>query len=451
MSGILSTTSLFSGQGIDVTSVVDQLVSAASAPEQAWQTQQQTLQTQESAMNQLNSELSALQSTVQDLQDPSGALGAVTTSSSNSSLATISAAGGTPVGSHVLVVNNLATTSSYYTADVANSSTPLSNGAFTLQVGSGSPTTITIGNTDNTLTGLAAQINGLNLGVTANVITDANGARLSLVSQNSGAASDLTISADSSGLGFTKAVIGTNASLTVDGVPVSSASNTVTGVLPGVTFNLTGADPSTPVTVGASADPSSVVTAVNNFVNAYNAAIQDLNSQFTYDASSQTSGPLAGDSTARLVQSQLLGFADYTVSGAGSLSSLQDLGISMNDDGTLSVDSSALSNAVSSNYQNVQTFFQSASGFATYLNNQLTPLTDPTQGAVYVDLKSAQATYQGLQDQINDFQTYITSQQQQWTTQYNQINVMLQEFPLLQQQTDAEVGLPIQSGSTSLA
>jgi flagellar hook-associated protein 2 len=123
----------------------------------------------------------------------------------------------------------------------------------------------------------------------------------------------------------------------------------------------------------------------------------------------------------------------------------------MNDDGTLSVDSAALSNAVSSNYQDVQSFFQSTSGFATYLNNQLTPLTDPTQGAVYVDLQSAQATYQGLQDQINDFHTYIANQQQQWTTQYNQINVMLEEFPLLQQEADAEVGLPIQSGSTSIA
>jgi flagellar hook-associated protein 2 len=451
MSGILNTAGLFSGQGIDVTSVVQQLVTAASAPEQAWQTQQQTLQTQANAMSELNSELSALQTSVQALQDPAGALGSVTTTSSDPNLATISASPGSASGNHTLVVNNLATTSSYYTASVASSSTTLSDGSFTLQVGTGSPTTITIDDTDNTLAGLAANINGMNLGATANVITDANGARLSLVSQTSGAANDLTVSADSSGLGFRKATTGTNASLTVDGVPVSSTTNTVSGVVPGVTFNLTGSDPDTPVTVGVAADPSSVVTAVNNFVTAYNAAISDLNSQFTYNAGTQTSGPLAGDSSARIVQEQLLGFASYTVSGAGSLSTLQDLGISMNDDGTLSVDSSALSNAVSSNFQDVQSFFQGASGFATYLNTQLTPLTDPTQGAVYLDLKGAQATYQGLQDQINDFQTYIASEQQQWTAQYDQINVILQEFPLLQQQTDAQVGLPLQSGSNSLA
>jgi flagellar hook-associated protein 2 len=451
MSSIINTGSLFSGQGIDVTSVVEQLVAAASAPEQAWQSQQQSLQAQENEMNQLNSELSSLQSAVEALQDPSGALGALTTTSSDSSIATMSTVPGTAAGTHTVVVSSLATTSSYYTADVASSSTALSDGSFDLQVGSASPTTITIDSSDNTLSGLAAKINSLNLGVTANVITDANGARLSLVAQSSGSASDLTVSNDSTSLGFTKAVTGANASLTVDGVPVSSASNTVTGVVPGVTFNLTGSDPNTVVTLSSTPDTSSVATAVNNFVNAYNTVIQDLSSQFTYNASTQTTGTLGGDGTAKMVQEELLGFPSYTVSGAGAYQTLGDLGITMNDDGTLSVDSGALNNAISSDFQDVQNFFQSSSGFGSYVDNQLAQLTDPTQGAFYLDLQSAQNTYQGLQTQISDFETYLATEQQQWTTQYDQINVMLQEFPLLQEQTDAEVGLPIQSGSNSIA
>lgn len=447
MPGILNTSSLFSGQGIDVGSVVSQLVSAARAPEAAWQNQQQTLQTQESSLTQLNSELSALQTAVESLKDTNGGLGAVTTTSSNSSIATISAAAGTPPGSHSVVVNNVATTSSYYTAPVATSDTTLANGSFALQIGTGSPTTITIDSTDNTLTGLAANINGMNLGVTANVITDASGARLSLVAQSSGSASDLTISGDTTSLGFTKAAPGLNASLTVDGVPVSSATNTVTGVIPGVTFNLTGSDPTTTVNLGVSANTDSAVQAINNFVNAYNSVIADLNSQFTYNATTQSSGPLSGDGTARMVEEQILGFAGYSVSGTGSIQTLRSLGINMNDDGTLTVDSAALNNAVSSNYQDVQNFFQSTSGFATYLDGQLSQLTDPTQGAFYLDLKGAQATVQGLQDQIDSFETYIATQQQQWTTQYNQINVLLQEFPLLQQITDAQLGLPLQSSA----
>jgi flagellar hook-associated protein 2 len=448
MSGILNTASLFSGQGIDVASVVNQLVSAARAPEQAWLNQQQTIQVQEGSLNQLNTELSALQTAVDALKDPAGALKAVTTSSSDPNIVTISASAGSAIGSHAVVVNNLAATSSYYTAAVASSSTTLADGSFTLQVGSGTPTNITIDSSDNTLTGLAAAINGMNLGVAANVITDASGARLSLVAQNSGAAGDLAITSDSSGLGFTKAVTGVNASLTVDGVPVSSATNSVSGVIPGLTFNLAGSDPATTVSVGISADANSATQAIDNFVNAYNSLIADLNAQFTYNTTTQSSGPLSGDGTARMVEEQVLGFASYSAGGAGSIQTLRSLGINMNDDGTLSVDSATLNNAVTGNYQDVQNFFQSGSGFATYLDGQLSQLTDPTQGAFYLDLKGAQSTYQTLQDQINDFETYIATQQDQWTTQYNQINVLLQEFPLLQETTDAELGMPLQNSST---
>jgi flagellar hook-associated protein 2 len=447
MSGILNTASLFSGQGIDVASVVDQLVSAARAPETAWQNQQQTIQVQQSSINQLNTELSSFQSAVQALKDPAGALGSVTPFSSNSSIATISALPGTAVGSHTLVVNNLATTSSYYSA-AQSSGTTLADGSFSLQVGSGAPTTITVDSTDNTLAGLATKINGMNLGMTANVITDTTGSRLSLVSQNSGAQGDLTVSGDSTGLGFTKAVSGANASLTVDGVPVTSATNSVSGVVPGVTFNLTGSDPNTTVTVGATTDTDAVSQAVNNFVNAYNSLVADLNSQFTYNTTTQTSGPLGSDGTARMVQQQVLAFASYSVGGTGSIQTLRGLGINMNNDGTLSVDSATLNNAVNSNFQDVKNFFQSSSGFATYLDGQLGQLTDPTQGAFYLDLHGLQSTSQSLQDQINDFETYIATQQDQWTAQYNQINVLLQEFPLLQETTDAELGMPL-PGSAS--
>ena len=107
------------------------------------------------------------------------------------------------MGSHTIVVNNLATSSSsYYSDPVANSTTPLAAGTFTIQVGSQPATTITIDATNNTLDGLAAAITNANLGVTASVVNDSNGARLAIVSNTSGAASDLTINNVSSGLSF---------------------------------------------------------------------------------------------------------------------------------------------------------------------------------------------------------------------------------------------------------
>ena len=448
MSLSLDTSTLFSGQGIDVTSIVNQLVAAARQPETAWQQQQQDLQSQEGALNQLNSDLSALLDKINSLKDISGAAGAVTTSSSDSSVATAQAGAGTAPGTHVLVVSSLATTSSYYSDPVASSSTALSAGSFDLQVGSGTPTTITI-NSGDTLSSLASEINGMNLGVTANVVTDANGARLSLVAQNSGAASDITISNDSSGLNFTKAVTGTNASLTVDGVPISSASNSVSGVVPGITFNLVGAAPSEQVTVGVAADTASAIQGVTDFVSAYNTVIQDLNAQFTYNSGTQTSGPLSGDTMARMVQQEVLAFATPTVSGAGSLTSLASLGISMNDDGTLSVDSSQLAGVAGSDWQDFQNFFQSASGYGATVSNQLAQLTDPTEGAFYVDLQNDQTTYNSLQQQIDDLETYIASEEQTWLDQYNQINVTLQELPLLQAQINAELGVVSNNGSST--
>lgn len=433
----ISTNSLTSGQGIDVDSIVTQLVTTARAPEDNWKAQQQTAQNQIDALTQLNTELFDLWDKVNALKDASGAAGSVSSTSSNANLVTATASAGTTPGSHVVVVDNLATTSSYYTGAVASSTTTLTAGSFDVQTGSGTATTVTVDGTD-TLATLASKINGLNLGVRASVITDANGARLALVSQSSGADGDITVSGDTSGLGFSKAVTGVNASLTVDGVPISSASNTVTGVVAGVAFNLLGATSGGQVTVTVTPNTDASVSAINDFVSSYNTLIQQINAQFTYNSGAQTSGPLSGDITTRLVQQELLGFASFT-SGSGSITSLYSMGISMNDDGTLSVDSAKLSDAVQNHFDDFKNFFQATSGFGQTVSSRLLQLSSPTQGAFSLEISGLQTTQQTLQSQIDDFEVYITSRQQQWYTQYEQINVILQQLPLLQKQMDAEL------------
>ena len=206
---------LTNGQGIDVSTIVGQMVTAASVPETQWQAQQATINGQISDLNTLESSTTTLENDISALQDPVGAVTARSATSSDSSLVSASAGAGTAIGNHTVVVNSLATTSSYYTDEVASASTALASGSFNITVGSGPANTITINSSDNTLTGLASAINNQNIGVTASVVTDANGARLALVSQSSGAAGDLNISNTSSGLsfGFTKAATGANASL----------------------------------------------------------------------------------------------------------------------------------------------------------------------------------------------------------------------------------------------
>jgi len=344
-----------SSSGIDVQSAVSQAIAAMSTPEQQWQQQQQTLQTQTNALNSIQNDVSSLETSLNSLNDPTGALMSMQANSSNSSIVTASAAAGAVAGNHVVVVTNLATASSWYSSSAPSSSTTLSSGSFSLQVGSGSPVTIPIGtNVDgngtntNTLDQLASYINKQNLGVTASVVNDSSGARLAIVSNTTGSASNITLSGwtggvpsgGSSGISFTQPVVGVDAALTVDGIPIDSASNTVTGAVAGLTFNLQGQSPGTQVNISVAPDASQISQAISSFVTAYNTVVADLNTQFTVN-SSNNEGPLAGDSTVRMLQDTILSSVDYSA-GSGSVTSLSNLGITVNNDGTLSMDNTTL-------------------------------------------------------------------------------------------------------------
>jgi flagellar hook-associated protein 2 len=428
-----------SSSGIDVNAAVSQAMVALAAPEQNWLNEQQALQTQATAIDQIQSDVSALQTALQGLGDPAGALTSMTATSSDTNVVTATAAAGTPTGSHIVIVNNIASTASAYSSVVATSSTPLPTGSFTIQVGTGTPTTIQIGSGVNTLDQLASSINTQKLGVTASVINDANGSRLSIVSNTSGSANGFTISA-ASGLTFTQASTGEDASLTVDGIPIDSASNTVTGAIAGLTLNLLGAVQGGQVTISVAPATDQIVQAIVAFVGAYNKVMGDVNTQFTVDGSNRE-GPLAGDSAVQILQSNLLGMGSYTT-GTSDISTLADLGIKMSNDGTLTVDSATLNSAIQNNFPAVEAFMQgtSANGFVSYLNGQLNTLTDPVSGAFTVDLQSITNENKDLQNQIDNFQTYLNAQKILLTAEYSQADILLQQLPQQLAQINAELG-----------
>jgi flagellar hook-associated protein 2 len=536
LSSLLEATTGASSEALNVTAAVNAAVTAASVPITQWQAQQTALQSQETSLTGMSSATTTLENDLSTLNSLTGVLSSVDVNSSDSNLATASATGTATPGTHVVNVSKLAATSSWYsTSSVASSSTALSAGSFSLQVGSGTATQISVTNGE-TLSQLATAITGLNLGVTASVVNDASGARLSIVSNSSGSASNITISntspqltkagdgsgwnsgavADATGVSagsfsiqvgsgtatqitttageslsavasdingrslgvtasvvsdgsgsshlaivnsatgdgsgmtiantspqFTQATQGVNAVLTVDGVPISSASNTVTGAISGVTINLTGCDPSTDVTLTATPDSATITSAVNQFVSDYNTLIGQVNDEFTYNASSTSAPPLEGDSTVEMLQSFLLGAGSYSASGAGSISTLGSLGISMNNDGTLTVDSSTLDNAIQDNFSQVQQFFQGTAqnGFSSSLSNQLQSLTDLSGGAFTVELSSMQSNYNDLQANITNYQdSYINPLQTSLTAEYNAAEVALQELNTTTQQVNAELG-----------
>ena len=424
---------------IDVQSLLDSAMAAAEIPMQLLQQQQSTLQTQSSALQSIEGDITSLQTAVSDLSNTGGSVNSLTATSSDSNVLSASADPTATTGTHAIVVNSLATTSSYYTDAVASSSAAIANGSFQIAVGGGQAATVTVDGTNDTLSGLAAAINGQNIGVTASVITDANGARLALVSNTSGSAGNIVVSNNTTGLTFNQAAAGANASLTVDGVPISSTSNTISSVIPGVTINLAGAAPATTVSLTVAPDANTATTAINSFVSAWNKVVQDLNSQFNVASDGSGGGPLEADDTLRGVQSQLLSAVTTSISGNNGLVNLASIGVNMNDDGTLSVDSGVLSNALNDNFGNVQTLLQGTGGVATFLSSTLSEITDPTQGSITLDLQGMSQSNQDLTQQINTMQAQLLTQQQNLTSQYAQMETTLQEMPLLQQQVTQQL------------
>jgi flagellar hook-associated protein 2 len=446
LSTILQAATGASSSGIDVTSAVDAAVTAAEAPEKAWESEQTTLQSQTSALTTIQTDATSLDNDMQSLNSLNGPLSASTVTSSNSSVVTASAASGSATGNNIVVVNSLATTASFSSSAVASATTDLPTESITITPSSGSATTITTGNGVDTLTDLENAINSASLGVTATIITDASGSRLAITSDSSGSAGSFAVSSSGGSFGFTQAEGGNNASLTVNGIDISSASNTVTGVLPGVTLNLQSASPGAEVTLAVTPDTSQASTAINQFVTDYNTLISAVNTQFTYTSGSGQ-GVLAEDPTVQTLQSDLLGalgFTSTTTSGSSStVTSLASLGITVNSDGTLSVDSSTLDDALQNNFSNVQNFFQGTSlnGFANSLDQQLTSFISPADGAFTVDLQSISSENTTLQDDINNFQTnVITPLQAQLQSEYSKAEIALQQLPNEIKDIDEELG-----------
>jgi flagellar hook-associated protein 2 len=292
---------------------------------------------------------------------------------------------------------------------------------------------------------LASAINALGIGVTATAGSDANGTNISVTSST-----PFTISEPS--FGFTQASAGQNANLTVDGVPVSSASNTVTGAIPGVTLDLLGATEGDTVSLTVASDASQVSTAVTQLVTDYNTVVGLVNTQYetstTAASSTPTQGVLAQDPTVTSLQNALEQAINYVAptpaTGTTTVSNLGDLGITMNNDGTLSIDTTTFNNALTSNPNDVQNFFEGTAlnGFANSFTTALDTFTNPGTGAFTVDLNSISTSSSSLTSQINAYESgYIANQQTILTAEYSAAETALQTLPTQMDQLQAELGL----------
>ncbi len=445
----LSGSSFGMGQGLDVQSIVQSLTQAAQANETQYTDEQTLYNSQISALTNINSLLTSLQTATQALQDPAGALAARDATSSNSSVVTATASSGISTGDYSIIVNNLASTAVLSSQPQTSATSAIGAGTIQYTIGSENYS-ISVSSTD-TLNSLVSEINNGNYGVTATVIDDSQGSILALTSNTGGSTGAITNLTDSSGLGLSTAVQGQDASLSINGVPVFESSNTVTGAVPGVTFTLTGTS-AAPVDVAVTQDVNQASTAINNFVSAYNAVVQAVNTQFTYTSGASSQPPLFSDSALQQVQSTLATDINYFTSGNDGISGLSSIGVDLQQDGTLSVDSATLDSALSNNAAAVANLFQGPdymSGLAGQLYTDLGNITDPTQGVIALDENGINQELQDVTQTINDFNTNLQAQEQQWTTEYSQVNATLQELPLLIAQATGQTSSLSSSSSSS--
>jgi flagellar hook-associated protein 2 len=437
-----------SGAGFDVTSTVTQIVTNLQSIEAPWKTRITALQAQDTALSSLGTQLSTLTTDLQNLTDFNGVLAGKQGSSSNTSLLQLTTAGTNAIaGTHAIRVNSLAQTSTAATDAV--SATDTLAGGITFKVGAGTWLTVNVGDgsTAATLAGLAQAINSAGVGVTANVLTNADGtARLSLVSQTNGAAGQITI-ADSTanpespttladtttadmntGLGLKTIQDGLDASMVVDGVQMTSASNTVSNAVPGVTFQLLSAQPSASVQVVITNDISSVSTAVGTLVSDYNAVIKAINTQEGKDSSGNPEPLYASTVLAQLQQSLQSGL--NLIAGSGAVTSLSSLGITANQDGSISLNTDTLTSVLNSNYSDVISFFQDTGKFGSTFASTLNNLgSNSTMGAITLALRENKSQEKSLNDNVSNEEALIAIKKAQLTAELNAANQILQAIP----------------------
>lgn len=424
-----------SGVGFDVTSTVNSILALQQAIETPLKAQVTSLQAQDTVFTKLGTDLSTLTTSLQTLTDANSVFAEKQGSSSDTNVLTLTSADTTAVaGSHTVVVTSLASTASKYSNSIATATDTLS-GSITIN---GHQINVVSG-TSNILASLSAAINSAGAGVTSSVITDANGSRLSLVSNTSGAAgsitltSNLTDSTTSTAIAFNQGQNGANAALTVDGLSISSASNTVTGAIPGVTFQLL-SSPGTSVQIQVTNDNSAIESAINSFVTAYNAVITDINGQ--EKTTNGTAEPLYGNPTLSLIQSQLQG-AIYGGTASGSINSITQLGLSVQPDGTLSLDTSALDNSLNANFSDISGFLQNSGSFGQKFATTLSSLgNSSTTGAVSLALQQNSSQEATLNASVAAEETLITSERTTLTDELNLANEELQSIPSQLQQVN---------------
>ena len=306
--------------------------------------------------------------------------------------------------------------------------------------------TIILGAND-TLTAVQQDINTLGWGVNAQIINDgsaSNPYRLSITAQNSGLAGRTVIDSGTTNLGVYNLVQAQNAAVFLGSATatkpllITSGSNQITGIIQGVTINLEGTS-SGPVQLNVAADPSSIVTQLNSFVNTFNGLVQGLNTLTSFNSATNTPGILLGDSTTEQIQTDMYNMLSTSVNTGSPYKSLADIGLTVGNGAALTFNQDTFNAAFAANPTAVQQLFTQTmtvtnpdktttvnkTGIGYAIDNAMSSLIDPVSGTVTLESNSLTQEVSNFQDQITSLDAILANKRTLLQTQFANMEVVL--------------------------
>jgi len=405
------------GSGLDINGLVTQLVAVERAPaQQQIDSQRARALSTISALGKLNSALDAVKNTFSAVSDGS-AFNRRSATSADTAVLTATASSAAVAGRYAVEVTALATSHKLSSGAFASADSSVGTGSLTITVDSA----VSVLNIDASGQSLAAIRDAINAapdnpGVDASIVTGTDGAHLILNARNSGAAGaiSLTASGGDGGLaaltyvdggpsnGLTQITAAQNAQVTIDGIAVASAGNRIVDAIEGVTLDLLSATPGSPIEVRVARNTAAAASAIGSFVSSYNALVKTSLELASFNATTGSAGPLLGDSTLRAVRSDL-SRALATRDGGTSLESLSAIGVRVALDGSLSVDSTVLTQALDNNQESVATLVSADGALGKALNTVFDRFlgSDGTLVSRSASLNAAQRALDRQQQQLD--------------------------------------------------
>lgn len=417
------------GSGMDVSGIVSQIMKLERAPLDQLKKKEDGFNAKISAFGQLKSVLSALNTEAKALNKPS-LYNAVSAKVGPNAGFTATATSGAAISSYDIGVSQLAM-AQRVASSAATELNPAAGGTLDVTIGS---TTKSLNFAGGSIEDLRDAINGGDLGIRASVVNNGSVKQLVLTGKDSGAANQFTLNGTGalSGLSYDPATASTdpnssvyrlqaaqNARLSIDGVTIERASNTITDAISNVTLNLTGT--AAPARLDVAKDNKPASDAIQKFITAYNNAIDKINALGSYDAETKKAGELNGDSTLRGIRDRLRNFLSSDFSGPSTLSRLNEVGLKVEVSGKLTLEQDKFEAAMAADSSAVSRFFAgngTLEGFAGKLDTLTFGFTQ-TSGLIDLRTKGLQNSIKSLDRQRDALELRLTRVQAMYEKQFN--------------------------------